>query len=68
MLPLDTKLRIGIQTIHRRTEPATAPWLPRIDELIDLVQLADRSGYDSWAFRNRNSGAFTTSITITRQR
>src|SRR5579859_3454992 len=47
MLPLDSTLRIGIQTIHRRTEPATAPWLPRIDELIDLVQLVDRSGYDS---------------------
>jgi probable F420-dependent oxidoreductase len=46
-LPLSSNLRIGIQTIHRRTEPATAPWLPRIDELIDLVQLVDRSGFDS---------------------
>ena len=46
-LTLDTRLRIGIQTIHRRTEPATAPWLPRIDELVDLVELVDRSGYDS---------------------
>src|SRR6202167_6519347 len=46
-LPLDSRLLIGIQTIHRRTEPATAPWLPRIDELVELVELVDRSGYDS---------------------
>jgi probable F420-dependent oxidoreductase len=44
---LDTKLRIGIQTIHRRTEPATDAWHPRIDELVALVELVDRSGYDS---------------------
>jgi alkanesulfonate monooxygenase SsuD/methylene tetrahydromethanopterin reductase-like flavin-dependent oxidoreductase (luciferase family) len=49
-LTLDTRLRIGIQTIHRRTEPADGPWLPRIDELVDLVKLVDESGYDSlWA-------------------
>jgi probable F420-dependent oxidoreductase len=47
MLPLDDRLRIGIQTIHRRTEPATGPWLPKIDELTRLVELVDRSGYDS---------------------
>jgi probable F420-dependent oxidoreductase len=46
-LPLDKRLRIGIQTIHRRTEPATGPWQPTIDELVHLVQLVDRSGYDS---------------------
>jgi len=46
-LILDTRLRIGIQTIHRRTEPADGPWLPRIDELVDLVRLVDDSGYDS---------------------
>ncbi len=46
-LPLATRLSIGIQTIHRRTEPATAPWLPRIDELVALVELVDRCGYDS---------------------
>ena len=46
-LPLDDRLRIGVQTIHRRTEPATGPWLPRIDELVELVELVDRSGYDS---------------------
>src|SRR6185503_11087457 len=49
-LVLSDRLRIGIQTIHRRTEPATGPWLPRIDELVELVQLVDRCGYDSlWA-------------------
>jgi alkanesulfonate monooxygenase SsuD/methylene tetrahydromethanopterin reductase-like flavin-dependent oxidoreductase (luciferase family) len=46
-LTLDTGFRIGIQTIHRRTEPATGPWRPTIDELVDLVTLVDRSGYDS---------------------
>ncbi len=46
-LPLATRLSVGIQTIHRRTEPATAPWLPRIDELVALVELVDRCGYDS---------------------
>ena len=49
-LTLDTRLRVGIQTIHRRTEPSDKPWLPRIDELADLVKLVDDSGYDSlWA-------------------
>ncbi|MGE0415689.1 MAG: LLM class flavin-dependent oxidoreductase [Acetobacteraceae bacterium] len=49
-LIFDNRLRIGIQTIHRRTEPATGPWLPAIDELVTLVQLVDRCGYDSlWA-------------------
>jgi len=49
-LPLDKSLRIGVQTIHRRTEPATGAWLPRIDELASIVELVDRCGYDSlWA-------------------
>ena len=49
-LTLEPRLRIGIQTIHRRTAPDDTPWLPRIDELVDLVQLVDRLGYDSlWA-------------------
>jgi alkanesulfonate monooxygenase SsuD/methylene tetrahydromethanopterin reductase-like flavin-dependent oxidoreductase (luciferase family) len=47
MLPLDNRLRLGIQTIHRRTEPAAGPWQPKIDELVELVELVDRSGYDS---------------------
>lgn len=46
-LPLDDRLLIGIQTIHRRTEPATGPWLPRIDELVSLVERVDRCGFDS---------------------
>ena len=46
-LPLDDRLLIGVQTIHRRTEPATGPWQPTIDELRELVELVDRSGYDS---------------------
>src|SRR5690349_19318740 len=46
-LPLDNRLRIGVQTIHRRTEPADGPWLPAIDEMCTLVELVDRSGYDS---------------------
>ena len=43
---LETNLRIGIQTIHRRTEPANGPWMPRIDDLVGLVRLVDDSGYD----------------------
>ena len=46
-LPLDPQLKLGIQTIHRRTEPATGPWLPEIDELVRTVQLVDRAGFDS---------------------
>ena len=46
-LLLDHRLRIGIQTIHRRTEPATGLWLPTIDELATFVELVDRCGYDS---------------------
>ncbi len=46
-LPLDDRLRIGVQTIHRRTEPADGPWLPTIDEMRALVELVDRAGYDS---------------------
>ena len=49
-LILDRELRIGIQTIHRRTEPATGPWLPTIEELVSLVSLVDRCDFDSlWA-------------------
>ena len=46
-LPLDDHLSIGVQTLHRRTEPAEGPWLPTIDELADLVGLVDRCGYNS---------------------
>ncbi|HVB69697.1 MAG TPA: LLM class flavin-dependent oxidoreductase [Acetobacteraceae bacterium] len=46
-LILDTRLQIGIQTVHRRTEPADAPWHPTIDELVSFTKLVDRCGYDS---------------------
>ncbi len=46
-LPLDDRLQIGVQTIHRRTEPADGPWLPTIDEMRTLVELVDLGGYDS---------------------
>ena len=49
-LPLEAQLRIGVQTMHRRSEPASEPWLPTIDDLQTHVQLIDRCGYDSlWA-------------------
>jgi probable F420-dependent oxidoreductase len=46
-LVLEDKLRIGLITIHRRTEPATAPWLPTVEDLREVVTLVDASGYDS---------------------
>ena len=46
-LPLDDRLRIGVQTIHRRTEPASSAWRPSIDEMRQLVERVDRGGYDS---------------------
>jgi len=46
-LPLDEKLRIGVQTIHRRSEPAADVWLPTTAELRALVGLVDDCGYDS---------------------
>jgi probable F420-dependent oxidoreductase len=46
-LELEDKLRIGLITIHRRTEPATGEWRPSIAELGELVDLVDSTGYDS---------------------
>ena len=46
-LPLDDHISIGVQTLHRRTEPAEGPWLPTIDEMADLGGLVERCGYDS---------------------
>jgi alkanesulfonate monooxygenase SsuD/methylene tetrahydromethanopterin reductase-like flavin-dependent oxidoreductase (luciferase family) len=46
-LPLEPKLKIGVQTIHRRTEPAAGPWLPLIDEMREVVELVDGCGFDS---------------------
>jgi probable F420-dependent oxidoreductase len=44
-LPLDTGLKIGIQTIHRSAK--ASEWQPSIVELVELAQSIDRSGYDS---------------------
>jgi len=46
-LPVADRLQIGVQTIHRRSEPAASAWLPTIDEMRMLVELVERSGYDS---------------------
>jgi len=46
-VPLDNGLLIGVQTIHRRTEPAVGPWRPTIEEGRELVEMIDRLGYDS---------------------
>ena len=46
-LALDSKLKIGVITIHRRTEPAVGPWQPTIDELRETVELIDGCGYNS---------------------
>ena len=46
-LPLDDTLKFGIQTLHRRTEPAAGPWLPDLDDARALVERIDRLGYDS---------------------
>src|SRR5215471_19697857 len=46
-LPLEKKLKVGVMTIHRRTEPATGPWLPSIDEMREFVELVDGCGFDS---------------------
>jgi len=47
MLSLQKQLRVGVQTMHRRTEPAVGQWMPKIAELRELVELVDRCGYDS---------------------
>jgi probable F420-dependent oxidoreductase len=46
-LPLEPKLKLGVMTIHRRTEPAMGPWLPSIDEMREFVELVDHCGFDS---------------------
>ncbi|MCA8926979.1 MAG: LLM class flavin-dependent oxidoreductase [Alphaproteobacteria bacterium] len=46
-LPLDTGLKIGIQTIHREPDNQSGPWLPRIDDLVSFVETVDRAGFDS---------------------
>lgn len=48
VLQLEPTLKIGVNTMHRRSEPAEGPWLPRIDELVAMVEHVDRSGFDSF--------------------
>jgi probable F420-dependent oxidoreductase len=47
-LPLDDKLKVGVNTMLRRTEPASGPWLPTVDELVSTVEQVDRLGFDSF--------------------
>src|ERR1700694_5223534 len=46
-LPLDDILKIGVNTMLRRTEPATGPWMPTVAELVEVVEQVDRLGFDS---------------------
>jgi alkanesulfonate monooxygenase SsuD/methylene tetrahydromethanopterin reductase-like flavin-dependent oxidoreductase (luciferase family) len=46
-LPLEPRLRIGVQTIHGRSKSASGPWVATIEELQAPVQLIDGCGYDS---------------------
>jgi probable F420-dependent oxidoreductase len=47
-LPLAETLKIGVNTMLRRTEPAHAPWAPQLDELVGIVEQVDRLGFDSF--------------------
>jgi alkanesulfonate monooxygenase SsuD/methylene tetrahydromethanopterin reductase-like flavin-dependent oxidoreductase (luciferase family) len=44
---LEPKLKIGVNTMHRRSEPAEGPWLPKINELVQMVEQVDRCDFDS---------------------
>lgn len=46
-LPLETKLKLGISTIHRQGDDVAGPWLPKIDELCSFVEFVDKAGLDS---------------------
>ena len=46
-LQLDDHFKFGVQTMHRRTEPAVGLWLPEADDGRAMVELIDRLGYDS---------------------
>lgn len=46
-LPLETTTKYGLQTIHRRSEPAEGPWLPDPAYARELVELVEGLGYDS---------------------
>jgi len=47
-IPLDKTLKIGVSTMLRRTEPATGPWTPNVDELVEVVTEIDRLGFDAF--------------------
>ncbi|MDA1097923.1 MAG: LLM class flavin-dependent oxidoreductase [Proteobacteria bacterium] len=47
-LPLNNTLKIGVNTMHRRSEPSAGQWLPQIDDLVRMVEQVDRHGYDSF--------------------
>jgi len=47
-LRLESTLKIGINTMHRRSEPAEGPWLPTIDDLVAMVEQVDRLNFDSF--------------------
>lgn len=48
-LPLESRLKIGIQAFHR-PPPTDGLWLPKLSDLRKSVELVDRSGFDSmWA-------------------
>jgi len=46
-LHLNQQLKFGVQTMHRRTEPATGLWLPNAEDGRAMVEMVDRLGYDS---------------------
>ncbi len=46
-LPLEQKFKFGIQTIHRRSEPAVGLWVPEPEDARDLVERIEGLGYDS---------------------
>ena len=46
-LPLDDNLTFGVQTIHRRSEPAAGPWLPDERDGRRFVEAVDQLGFDS---------------------
>ena len=46
-LQLEQHFQFGVQTIHRRTEPAVGWWLPEAEDGRAMVELIDRLGYDS---------------------
>ncbi|MBT4688358.1 MAG: LLM class flavin-dependent oxidoreductase [Rhodospirillaceae bacterium] len=47
-MTLDKTLKIGVNTMHRRTEPGVGQWLPKIDVLVRVVEQVDQLGYDSF--------------------